>query len=143
MATVGIFGKMKWLWKMLHYIIYYMYQYTLPRNRFALNYDHSLGIKFVEMLKFKYLWALEKQWQFWILFNLETLKFYLRLDSNAGPSATQSDHLTTIPNFLRENFWKNFRRNFKRYFQSFCSRVASWIEEQSAISFEKTKNKNY
>ena len=36
---------------------------------------------------------------------------------------------------------KFFKTYFKRYLQSFCGRVASRLEQQSAISFEKTKNK--
>ena len=48
-------------------------------------------------------------------------------------------HKTKFP---YESFFKIFKPNFKRFLQSFCCRVASWIEQQSAISFEKTKNKN-
>ena len=49
--------------------------------------------------------------------------------------------LTTRPNCLIPRISKNFKPNFKRFLQFFSSRVASLIEEQSAISFEKTKNK--
>ena len=55
---------------------------------------------FVKMLKFKDLWALEKKGRFRLLFNLETMKFRLWLDSNPGPHASKSDPLSTIPNFL-------------------------------------------
>ena len=48
-------------------------------------------------------------------------------------------HKTKFPS---DNFFKIFKLNLKRSLQSFCCRVASWIEQQSAISFEKTKNKN-
>ena len=42
--------------------------------------------------------------------------------------------------FPYENVYKNFKPKFRRHFQSFFSGVASRIEQQSAISFEKTKN---
>ena len=83
---------------------------------------------------------LKKEAIFWQLFNLEELNCCLRWDSNPGHCASQSDTLTTSPNFLLKVFWKIFKQVFKRYSQSFCSRVASWIDQQSAISFEKTKN---
>ena len=38
--------------------------------------------------------------------------------------------------------FKKIKPNSNRYLQSFCSRVASRIEQQSAISFEETKSKN-
>ena len=44
-----------------------------------------------------------------------------------------------------EMYFLDSKPNFQRYqrnIQSFCSRVASRIEEHLAISFEKTKNKN-
>ena len=47
-------------------------------------------------------------------------------------------HYTKFP---YENFSKNLNPNVKRFLQSFCGRVASRLEQQSAISFEKTKNK--
>ena len=43
-------------------------------------------------------------------------------------------HLTHYTKFLKPNS--------KIFLQSFCCRVAGWIEQQSAISFEKTKNKS-
>ena len=63
--------------------------------------------KFVKLCQNKDLWALEKKDRFRLLFNLETLKFHVRLDSNLGPCASQSDPLSTIPNFVKENFEKN------------------------------------
>ena len=50
-------------------------------------------------------------------------------------------HLTHYTKFPYEIFFKFFKPNSKRFLQSFCCRVAGWIEQQSAISFEKTKNK--
>ena len=47
-------------------------------------------------------------------------------------------HYTKLP---YKYFFKKFKPNFKRFLQSFSSRVASRLEEQSAVSFEKTKNK--
>ena len=38
-------------------------------------------------------------------------------------------------------FFKKFKPNFKRFMQSLSSSVASQLDEQSAVSFEKTKNK--
>ena len=58
------------------------------------------------MLKFNYLWALEKKAQFRQLFSLETLKSYLWLDSNPWPCASQSDPLSIRPNFLIKIFSK-------------------------------------
>ena len=48
-------------------------------------------------------------------------------------------HYTKLP---YTKILKFFEPYSKRYLQSFCGSVASWIEQQSAISFEKTKNKN-
>ena len=45
-------------------------------------------------------------------------------------------HYTKFPN---EIFLKILRTNFQIYSQSFCGRVSSRIDQQSAISFEKTK----
>ena len=61
-----------------------------------------------------------------LFFNLETLE----ISSVAG---------STIPNFLMKKISKNFQPNSKRYLHSICSRVASQIEQKSAISFEKDK----
>ena len=47
-------------------------------------------------------------------------------------------HYTKFP---YDNFFKIFKTNVKRFLQSFCGRVASRLKQQSAISFEKTKNK--
>ena len=47
-------------------------------------------------------------------------------------------HYTKFP---YDKFFKIFKTNVKRFLQSFCGRVASRLEQQSAISFEKTKNK--
>ena len=41
--------------------------------------------------------------------------------------------------FPYEISFKFFKPNFTRFLQSFCCRGASWIEQQSAISFEKKK----
>ena len=40
--------------------------------------------------------------------------------------------------FHYDNFYKNFKTNVKRFLQSFCGRVASRLEQQTAISFEKS-----
>ena len=48
-------------------------------------------------------------------------------------------HLTHYAKFPYEKFFKIFKPNV---LQPFCGRVASQLEQQSAISFEKTKNKN-
>ena len=50
-------------------------------------------------------------------------------------------HLTHYTKFPYENFFKIFQPNVKKFLQSFSGRVASRLEQQSAISFEKTKNK--
>ena len=84
-------------------------------------------------------YGLLKKGGFCLLFSLETLTFHLWLDSNPGPCASQSDPLFTIPNNLTETFWKKFQGNFKRFLQSFFDRDDSRIEQQSAISFKKTK----
>ena len=44
--------------------------------------------------------------------------------------------------FIYEKCSTNFKSDFKRYLKSFCGRVASRVEKQSAISIEKTKNKH-
>ena len=50
-----------------------------------------------------------KKGRFCLLYSLETLKFDLWLDSNPRPSASQSDPLSTIPNFPI-NFFPKFLR---------------------------------
>ena len=58
------------------------------------------------MWKFEDLWALEEMGRICLLFNLETLNFLLRRDSNPWPCASQSDPLSTIPNVLMNIFQK-------------------------------------
>ena len=96
----------------------------------------------VKMLKFTDLLALEKKWQFRLLYNLETLKFNFRLDSNPGPCASQSDPLSTIPNFLMKIF-SNF---FSQMLKDFCnlsvaeSPVGSSKNRRFLLNRQKTRN---
>ena len=48
-------------------------------------------------------------------------------------------HRTHYTKFPYENVFKIFKPNVKIFLQSFCVRVASRLEQQSAILFEKTK----
>ena len=87
----------------------------------------------VDMSKFTDLQALKEKGRFRHLFSLETLQIRLWLDSNPGPCAWQSDTLSTTPNFLIQILEKISVETL----QEFYSRVASRLEQQSAISSEK------
>jgi len=50
------------------------------------------------------------------LFNLETMKFRLWLDSNPEPHASQADPLSTIPNFLMKDFSKSKSQILKDFY---------------------------
>ena len=96
------------------------------------------------MLKFKDLWALEKKGQFSLLYNLETLNFHLRLDSNPGPCALQSDPLSTIPSFLMIIFSKFLRQMLKDFYNLSVaeSPVGSSSNRRFRLKRQKTKNAN-
>ena len=57
-----------------------------------------------------------KKGQFRQLFNLETLKLHLWLDSNTWPCAPQSDPLSTMSNFLMKIFSRFLRQNFQDFY---------------------------
>ena len=97
---------------------------------------------FVKMLKFTDLLALEKKWQFRLLYNLETLKFNFRLDSNPGPCASQSDPLSTIPNVLMKIF-SNFLSQILKDFYNLSSAespVGSNNNRRFLLKRQKTRN---
>ena len=52
-------------------------------------------------------------------------------------------HHTHYTKFPYEILFKIFKPNVKIFLQSFCGRVASRLEQQSAISFEKTKKNTW
>ena len=100
--------------------------------------------KFVQIFKFRDLWALEKKRQFRHLFSLETLKLHLCRDSNPGPCASQSDPLSTIPSFLMINFSK-FLRQVLKDFYNLCvaeSPVGSSSNRRFRLKRQKTRNVN-
>ena len=91
---------------------------------------------FVEILKFKELWALEKKRQFRLLFSLETLKLLLWQDSNPGPFALQSDPLILI-HFLFD--FCNLSEALKQSRQSNRRTIGNFvwkdIKQESLITF--------
>ena len=64
---------------------------------------------------------------------IQTRKFRFIFESNSNL------HISVIHFFYETTFPEQI---YVRYLQSFCGRVISRIEEQSVISFEKTKNTN-
>ena len=83
-----------------------------------------------------------KKGRFRLLFNLETMKFRLWLDSNPGPHAPQSDPLTTIPNFLMKIFSKFLGQILKDFYNLSAaeSPVGSNNNRRFLLKRQKTRN---
>ena len=76
------------------------------------------------------------------MYNLETLKFHFRLDSNPGPCASQSDPLSTIPNFLMKFFSKFLSQMLKDFYNLSVaeSPVGSSSNRRFRLKRQKTRN---
>ena len=66
------------------------------------------------------------------------LEFFSLMGFEPGTLRVADNPLIHYTKFPYENFLKKFDLNYKNFLQFFGSRVASGIEQQSAISCEKT-----